>query len=674
MGFVGARSLPEETAWLVERLTEVWATSATWSAPESVELSRLASGMANGADSLAVTSYCDWRDSHSAQPHELLLIYPCAVNDFKLRSEETEIAGFDARRTAVIAKPNTFELVLDGEMPRSRPDPAAGKAINDEQMKREKRIRAAAHCYQSEVLIRQCEFLVAVIDREQEGEAGGTRETIQRGMSLDTPVLVIDPASQDVFVLRYIEELRADYVPSDDWRDVWRAVLKSALSAPSLISDAKHSLRSACDPQPGQKQSTRWDAFERPFRVYAQTYEAELLAVLIPASETNTSSSEKKPAQLKLSEPSPWQSLSALTLGVAGLFFAGPTLPEIKEEVLTVAHWRRQVGTSQTGRMAEYRSLFISNYWLGLLAVVLALVSLSILAMGKPGPWSLVALFSLAVAKFGIVWKISDNTQRAEETKAGKLSVELRYIAERLRVMPNLIGIGSARVDLVHQTSRQGPAHHVTEDFVRRLPLEDSLPIGRADAMAPGNSAARRGDSRLAIVGLIQLINDQIAHHASTHAKMSAVHRMLERGIATCGGLVIWIVGIDIVVIIAKLILNSQLATCLVAEAWIVPIGKVLSIVGVALVFITALLPALMATLNGILFQSQAEQLADRHGAMAGALSLLLVEARQLQTHAPTFGISASHAVLNLSERTYRLMAEEVGEWATMYSQGLRET
>ncbi len=681
LGFVGARTLPKETAWLDERLTEVWTTSAAWSATASGEMLRLASGMANGADSLAVRSYCDWRDTHSALPHELLLIYPCAVNDFRERSEKEKIDGFDVRRTAVIAKPYTFELVLDGEMPRSRPDPAAGKAINDEQMKREERIRAAAHRYQSEVLIRQCEFLVAVIDREQEGEAGGTRETIdreqereaggtretiERAMSMDTPVLVIDPASEDVFLLRYIEELRADFSPQDRWQESWRSVLTKALGSSEIL--ACGGIEVAYQAASGLKASKRWDRFQSPFEAYAESYREALKNCL-----TGMSPTAPMPT---LQTPSPWRSLWATLTGAIRMIRAKPIPLSPRSPISTIESWRGHVADHQSVSMAEYRSLFVSNYWLGFVAVMLALTSLIALALSalKPPFWLLAILLALAYAKYRIVRQIASNTHRAEAEHAGKLSVELRYIAERLRVMPFLQALGSARIDLVHQTPRRGRAHRVAEDFVRRLPLVDSLPAAAAGQRANNNASSRVNAPRGSLEELIAFIAKQIDHHVRTHATMTAVHRMLERAIGTCGWLVIGIVAIDIAVIVSKLVLKSPLASYLIADASIVPIGNVLSIVGVALVFVTALLPALMATLNGILFQSQAEQLADRHGAMAGALSLLLVEARQLQTHAPTFGISASHAVLNLSERTYRLMAEEVGEWATMYSQGLRET
>jgi hypothetical protein len=654
LGLVGARKLGTAGDWLKQTLTQVWSASQGLLEAEvrssGKHVVRLAAGLADGADQIAVASFCQWRDQ---QGDELLLIYPCLINDFASNSGLIDVDGFHRMRAGLPQDVRTRELELDGRMPRTAD---ADRTLAAQ----EKRLRSAAHQYQAEVLIRQSEFLVAVLDRHEPGEAGGTRETVLRALALDTPVLVIDPCVRVVYVLTHPADLRPDFNPEhDDWRrDWWTTINRVVL--PTLRVAGEHAslgIEAIYDVPRQLTVSSRWDKFQAPFALFAAEYARALLSHLtLPGSNHG-----EQPAP-SLAQPSFWTVRRTLWKAVLGMLSAPRMTQSQREHTSTIEDWRGEVANQQSAMMAEYRSLFLSNYWLGLGAVVLALIILVTLALShlKLGLGLLIAVLLLTVTKFCFVWQISRNTKRAEHLDASGVAVGLRYIAERLRAMPLLISLGSSRIDLVHPTPRRGRPHQIAEDLCRRLPLEDCV---------------HTHDSSASLNQLSQFIRTQIEHHVQTHATMEAMRRMLERGVALSGKMVIWIVGLDLLVLGAKLILKSPIHPCVMPGSWVDPLGSLLSYTGVVLVVLTALLPALMATLNAILFQGQAEQLADRHGAMAEALSMLGQEAENLRQRLVNGALETggSHAVLSLTERTVRLMAEEVSEWATMYNQGVKE-
>lgn len=648
LGVVGARDLKGGQDWLAQQFALLWRVSAGQEVIEFADAHclRLTTGMADGADRLAISSYLAWRGGRS---DELLLVYPCAVADFRARSGIEDLKGFDETRAQT--EQLATELVLDGAMPRTaKPSPDVDA--------REKRIRAAAHRYQSEVLIRQCEFLVAVIDRSEQGASGGTRETIARAVDLDTPVLVLDPATRSAFVLGQLEELRPDFVPGTDWATRWFDVIRSTV-APRQSVD-RHGkplgIESVYAEWENPEVLTRWDAFQAPFVESIKAHRKKLADWFVGSGGRSSGQTRPEPET-----PSAWAVLRLVVRAARGVLRARPKKLKPRKSAILIETWRGTVADRQSVTMSEYRSLFLSNYGLALTAVFLALISLAALALSllKPAPGLLWLILVLTGIKFWIVRQIARNTHRAEHMDAGEVAVGLRYVAERLRPIPKLMAVGSARIDLVHQTPRRGRPHQIAEDLCRRLPLK-TLIVSH--------------DSKSALAGLIAFIDEQLGHHLGTHTAMDTIRSVLERAVALSGKTVIAVVGADLIVLLLKIWLKSPFA-CVFPSAWVDPMSSVLSIVGVVLVFLTALLPALMATLNGILFQSQAEQLADRHGAMVDALARLRDDARSLQQQlaSGSFETSGSQAVLTLTERTVRLMAEEVGEWATMYNQGVKE-
>jgi len=101
-----------------------------------------------------------------------------------------------------------------------------------------------------------------------------------------------------------------------------------------------------------------------------------------------------------------------------------------------------------------------------------------------------------------------------------------------------------------------------------------------------------------------------------------------------------------------------------------------LTTIGLVLVLLTALLPALMATANTLLFQSQAEKLTEREQDLAQTFrkhlaatdTLAADRERNMVTH------PVAAVVIVEADRTAAVLAEEFAERAVMSRQSLKET
>jgi hypothetical protein len=317
------------------------------------------------------------------------------------------------------------------------------------------------------------------------------------------------------------------------------------------------------------------------------------------------------------------------------------------------------VSNRHSDAMSAYRGRFVANYLLGLGAVAAALIALVLIkcAGGVSDYGLLVVLVYVAMLKWLIVDAVSVGTHRAKHARVSRTAVGLRYQIERYRAMEPLFLAGSAAMRLPRPSARRGQQVDIAEDVMRLVPL----------AELSGTHSKNR-----VVVRLRRLVWTQLLYHSRKHKEMHAVQNRLERTVDICGKAILWILGIDIAVIAIKMLLKDLSASM---PAGLLGVGDALSVVGFLLVLATAFLPALMATLNALLFQSAAEQLSERHRAMANTLRALYKEV--LRIHEKIRGGDASpminQDILDLSEKTAEAMAEEVAEWAALYLQSVKD-
>ncbi len=169
LGFVGARTLNDgDEAWLKERFKEIWECSHK--AVPNYHL-RLTSGLAHGADRIAVNSFFDWRGNNA---HELLAIHPCDPEQFRESSGIQDKEKFDAQRKAILADHRDAELVLDGSLPR-------GATRDTTEEAREKCMSGLARLLIKEMPKPKLRYVISIIEARQKRSrtyrAGSTNST-----------------------------------------------------------------------------------------------------------------------------------------------------------------------------------------------------------------------------------------------------------------------------------------------------------------------------------------------------------------------------------------------------------------------------------------------------------------------------------------------------------------
>jgi hypothetical protein len=209
--------------------------------------------------------------------------------------------------------------------------------------------------------------------------------------------------------------------------------------------------------------------------------------------------------------------------------------------------------------------------------------------------------------------------------------------------------------------------------FARQELLEDRAGKPNAVAVVRIDPAALLGDVS------DRWIDGQAAYHDRTSRTMSRMQHVTERLGRRLSLAVIWLVVIDLLILFAELFHIGP-------ESWD-PIPR---IVTCFLIFLSAVLPAAVASLNGIRFQSECKSLGERSGVMRAILHgedrndvtkagrkaqalRLAARIRQAQAAPDTDPGSWTFDVLRLTESLARDFVREVSEWTVLYAKELAE-
>jgi hypothetical protein len=625
IGFIGHRSLsPEAAAHVESAFLTAW-TIARAARPDYP--ARLVCGLADGADHLAARMVLEELDPQftaalsSTDPHriefarmvrlaqydllretakvELLVLIPSEISAFRTHSGLMDMGSFDALLNAASANPSADVLVLPGvfrEQPASS-DPKVMASLRQE--------RIAAHRFKTEVLVRQCEFLVAAINLADPGKPGGTRECVELALALGTPVLGIDIETGHCAMVTGHQQLIPDGLNDPDWKEKWSKSfnflwpLEPQTTIPAALSSRLRRIYSG--------------ALRSGLAPFAPAWKGFLQWLDKPESSTKSPPGTMTPLE----------------------------------------QMRSRIASDQRNMMGAYRGSYIVSYGLGLLAVTLALLILLLLAMwGTHAP--VVALVTvLTLLKLVVVKKIVQIIHLGEHEHPADTATALRYVVERLRIMPAMLKLGCARLDLLHQTQRMGIPALLAEDLCRRVSISEILSF----------------NPRSALQDLQKLLSEQQRHHADDHRRHQHRFEAQEQLLQECSRWIVRIIWADISILAIKLSIATGLA-----PAALLPFKGLISAIGLVLVVCTALLPAIMATINAILFQSQFEQLAERAKHMSETLTDLHNDANKLHIELQTSGSFDASRILALAEKCAAVLAEEVAEWAMMSKQKLRDS
>ncbi len=620
---------------------------ARYYADDKLPLLRVVTGLAEGSDAVVSTAVLRLGKAGSARGVELELaaVIPAELTAYRGSRPPSHHDAFDA-----VASRCSCIIALDGILDRPEPDtPLAARR------------RSRAYRAQGGVLLRQADLLIAATTGTQPGRAGGTLETVRAALERDMSVLFVDLARRTTWLIEPFQDLAAVLSTDAPSTDEVQAALRQRVSGllvdvgavnsgtgahgGALLEEYFHAAHVPPQASDGTRRRTRrerlWSWFERRFQ---------------PAHET-------LPADVPLA---------------------------------AIASWRTRATQLNYHYAGLYRGAYLLNYALAILAVTLAALSLVLLGQSHPdasltapvapGSSLQVVLLALALLKAGAVGAIAWNTHEAQHGDWNEKLVDYRYLAERLRAMFHLPLLGSieapstAPPQYASRVVRQSAVDWLFEALLRAV---DPRSLTTEVAYRGGNGNEYtvhllRPDAGRALQQLRGAwIPQQAAYHARLARTMDRLHHFLDRWGRRLNIAVIAVVAVDILLTIGELLhlFPAPLAARIAGNMpW--------------LVFLAAVLPAAVAGLNAVRFQSECRRLADRsavvrtilagreRGVSGGRLLAADLLARQMaQAHANAANNPGSWVmeVLRQAEVVARDLAEEAGEWSVLYAKELPE-
>jgi hypothetical protein len=582
---------------------------------ESAARLTLVTGLADGADQIASEIFLS---EAMARPHVdrvLGAVLPCDRQRFEALSPVT-----DTDRFSGLAERCEFIIELDGDMPAAPgPAPAPDMAPEPEETKLRRLARARAFTAQSELLLRQCDILIAVDDPRDEGRAGGTRQTMRIALELGLPVVLLRLGEAGITVLKARADL--DEPGPEPEASPMEALRTLAHRRLGLHAEGREPGADG-DPEAGESR-------------YADDLLQEFHGEALPRRE--------------------W--LGAAWDAFQKRFEPRGRNPASGRPAAAYAAYRARASALGAHYASRYRGAFLAGYALAVVAVALAVISLLIIVLAgeqaeSPGNgawWALLALGALKLATlFVIIALAGDANSRRLALKAA----DYRYLAERLRALIFLPAAGVLRAPngwsqpYTSRVTAQGAMDRLLSAIERQARPLEVIGGERTGALV-------RPDAQAALDGIRQRwIESQRVYHERSAETQEGLARFLEQLSRRLNQAVILIVVLDLVVTVVD-------GLGIVPEA-----GRRAFHRGLAPLMIAAaaILPAAVASLNGVRFQSECARLADR--------------SRHIARRLGTAGIGPGFAgadrprildALRLGEDMARLANDEVAEWSAIY-------
>ena len=498
-----------------------------------------------------------------------------------------------------------------------------------------RRARHGAYRAQAGILLRQTDILLALEDPQSAGKPGGTRETINRALSLGMPVLYLPLGEQRIALLRSIDDLEKDE-HAKLWKKHLTTSIRTLLADPRSLSDAA-----------GQSPSDNRELRER--REYERQLLAEFFAAEIPAASIR---------------PRLW---SRFKLGSSTT--PRPTEIQDPSAIQGLAH---EGYCADRALCRAVSRTFLLAYGLAVLAVGLAAASQVVLIFypqahgAQDIPWWIFVAFG--VCKLIVVVTILRIIQEANRNRWSEKSVDYRYLAERLAPMAYLPFAGSLWAlppgsgGYATRVGTQTVLDWLFQAMVRQVSLEAVIPAG-----GPGGRV--EADLLAAVTAISnEWIANQLRYHARNADAMGRMSKGFEHAVRLMNLSVVWIVGLD-------------LAVLLLAGVHLLPTGLSdrLLLLSPWFLFLSATLPAAVASANGVRFQSECARFADRSKQMKRMLSVLKTRADILSKEieddraAPEARPGRSMDVLHLAEECTKLTLDEAAEWSFVYAKEIIE-
>lgn len=616
---------------------------------------RLITGLAEGADQLAAIALGE-RAKTEAINRELAAVLPCSADAYRASREAWHLADFEA-----LISRCAYVLELDGICEKPNPETTLSKT------RRERAYRA-----QGAFLLRHCDVLLAMADLSEPGRAGGTLDTVTRALAFQLPVVLIDTKTGNPHLLEPNDDL-SDVLgrpPAQDWRKRLRDWVTLLAAGPDTKAEGK-----------AEDKSDRVRVRKHREHEKVDDFLDEFFAPLkFPPKDAK---GIRKPSRRELF----WS-------GFADSFHTKDSKRKldgpIDRTLEPFAQWRKRATELNYQYTGLYRGAFIVNYALAVVAVSLATLSLVLIAMFHPEPPSEAAtnalttkLLVLGFLKLLCIVAIFFNTRSANSSGWNQKAIDYRYLSERLRCAFYLPTIGSvrppvpAKAQFTSRVLRQSTADWLFEAMMRHV---SPTRIEALRANASNESPA--GDSRLLRVRPSDALDamrrhwiaTQLDYHLRNALHMESMHHHSERIGGNLNLFVIFAVLVDLVVLVYFL-----WAEPLGLPHW--PLLESMHHYAPVIISLAAILPALVASLNGVRFQSECLRLSDRSDVMVDLLDgnekRGKALAEEIDRNVADLEIdlgSWSADVLNFAEFCGRELVEEATEWSVLYAKEIHET
>ncbi len=643
---------------------------------------RIVTGLCEGADDRAAEALSRLRieaDGHSSEKvsapclvPELAAVLPFSPEAYRSSRDVNFRSQFDARLGQC-----AWVVALDGIYDKPEEDTPLSKER-----------RARAYRAQGAVLLRQTDILVAAANPDDPGRAGGTLETVREALAFDLPVVFIHTGKADAREAVYLIE------PEE--------LLANVLAAPALSpEECERRLRSwvvqlTADPDVGTTSETH------------QAEEARRHGEDVLREYFDRPESPAKEAKHPFSRIRKW----------AWDRFEGLFKEKVKvsESVLKpYLAYRKRATELNYHYSALYRGAFLLNYALAVLAVILAAVSLTLLGTAAHTPlvgevatvlekagiaaekavvspeapgWLVPVLIVLGAAKILLLLFISFNTTRANKYRWNDRAIDTRYLAERLRGLFYLPRAASqqppaaAPPQFASRAVRQSAVDWLCDAIVRAVSPAD-LEEAHAKEIPSHDGNGTVAIRRLFVpdpLATLQVVRDswiggQIAYHSVNTHTMHAMHHGVETLQKWLGRIVVGIVAFDLVLLGIKALHWPE---------FLYPFAKLAT---PWLIASSAILPAVVAALSGIRFQSECQALAERSdvmrvllagrkkgggGRITQADALIATVSRAAAEPATNPG-SWTHDTLRFTERLANDFVQEAAEWSVLYAKDVSE-
>ena len=611
-------------------------------------LLRLITGLAEGGDTLGAESF----ERASANPifsglveTEFAAVLPFDLQTYRDSRDPSFRESLDRQ-----AERCSHVLALDGIYEKPAPDTKIAK-----------RRRARAYRAQAAFLIRQSDLMIIVADPCQAGHAGGSLETLHAALAFGLPAVFVDSAAATVRLIEPEDPVHA--VLEADPPEAWEAGLTRLIEGIVAAPDQQASQDSPAGVEDGESFQFMEDFFHND---------------RMPPMRLNR---DGEPARRQSLRERFWacfdQWLRAASR--AGPKGGGERKPAPYDR------WRDRATVLNYDGAGLYRGAFLDNYLLAVLAVALAVTSLAMIGY-SPGSTHLhqihLVLLGMACFKLVVVVSIYLNTRQANRASWNERAIHFRYLAERLRELYYLPAIGSFQPPFVAPPAyslhvrRQSAVDWLFGAITRTVSAVDALAVRPVTVRRPGAEPYIAQVANIAPGPVLEStrrdwVGGQLAYHTGNARAMGHLHELLERWGSRLSKAVIGIVLIDIGVVAVELALPHAEGSSSIP----------LHITAVVLVGIAAVLPAAVASLNGMRFQSECQRLHERSAMMRDRLRGHDKELAALQQRIAEDLAAPERALGSWSAEALRLMeaiagdfAREVGEWRVLYQRDVPET